>query len=125
MHQGNNKQGLTIESSINSKSKLMTSKLSITALFIGLINIVVCIFYFLQIALWLAQNSEVMENPDLVNGMQIPNSTFDILNFIVFMAFIGILCGFVGTIKSKKMDIMGISGLVLNALLLSFAIWKS
>ncbi len=113
-----------ITESSGTELKPKVSKFGLASLIIGLLNITISIFYFIEFVLWVSKKPDILENPGVIDGMQVPSTILDVINLLIVLSFCGIICGIVDIIKIKKSNLIAVSGIILNGLLLSFALWK-
>ena len=89
------------------------------SLIIGILNICVIIFFINRLSMWLITNVESMNNPQLIEGMKLPEEIIIEINILVALTIVGLLSGIIGFVDKKK-RLFAIIGIVLNGSILLF-----
>jgi len=100
------------------ESKRKHSKLGLVSVLIGVINIVILIYYIQLFILWLMTNQEILKNPSAISGMPVPESVMKMIGFFLIMQVVGLFTGIFGLIEKNKRKLLPIIGIILNGLFL-------
>lgn len=100
------------------------SILGIASLVIGILCILLFLFYTYLFTMWLMENHDIAMRPGGLDGMRVPDSTIAMITFIAIMVTIGFFVGIFGLFEKKKRRILPIIGVILNSLLLFMVLIK-
>ena len=96
--------------------KKKQSIFGIASISLGAINIMLIASYVYWFAIWIIENEQIVKNPELIDGMKVPENIGSMLNFLIVMVIMGSFLGILGIIE-KKEKLIPIIGLSINGIL--------
>lgn len=109
-----------MEASKRIDTKRRHAKFGVVSVVIGIVNILIVIYYVRLLTLWLMNNAEIASNPASISGMPVPYSVMIKIIILLGMEIAGLLTGIFGLFEKDRRKLLPIIGIILNGLFFLF-----